>query len=155
MEEIIEKARKAHELYHRLVLVIAPSGSGKTSVLNKVCEDQGWPSLNVNLELSKRMLELTARQRSLHASVILGELARSPEKPVVLDNIELLFDRSLQLDPLRVLTELSRNQTVVASCNGEIGERGLTYAVPNHPEYRHYTPAEIDFLHVAINGKEP
>lgn len=153
-ESIVDKIEKAGEMYHRLVLVVAPSGSGKTAVLNEIDRAQKTQCTNVNLELSKRMLDLTAKQRALQAVTLLREAVGDAEATtVVLDNLEILFDLSLHLDPLRVLKELARQRTVVASWNGQIDDRGLIYGEPDHPEYRHYSPSEIDFLTVTIAGK--
>jgi hypothetical protein len=57
---------------------------------------------------------------------------------VLLDNIEILFDVHLKQDPLRLLQRLSRNKTVVAAWNGTIVDGHMTYAVPDHHEYRRY-----------------
>lgn len=154
-EAIFRHVVAAEDLYHRLVLVVAPSGQGKTGVVKQAAETRDWPSINVNLELSKRMLDLTARQRALQASIVLRDLVKGAGgDPVVLDNNEILFDRTLQLDPLRVLKDLSRTKTVVATWNGQIDDSGLTYAEPDHPEYQHYPMSEIDFLYVAKEGTE-
>jgi ribose 1,5-bisphosphokinase PhnN len=34
-EQLIEKISQAHELYHRLVLIVGPSGSEKTPLLQE------------------------------------------------------------------------------------------------------------------------
>ena len=82
---------------------------------------------------------MTEKQRALRAGTVLGEIVDATVgDPVILGNIELLFDCSLQQDPLRVLKDLSRDRTGVASWNGAISENGITYAVPGHPEYRRY-----------------
>ena len=39
---------------------------------------------------------------------------------------------------MRLLQGLSRNKTVVAAWNGSIVDGHMTYAVPDHPEYRRY-----------------
>ena len=58
---------------------------------------------------------------------------------LLLDNTEMLFDPGLQLDPLRLLQQLSRNRSVVASWAGGFDREQLTYAVRGHTEYRQYT----------------
>ena len=142
--QIIEKIKQASELYHRLVFVVAPSGSGKTSDLREVGQSLGSPVVNVNLELSRRMLDLTVKQRALHVSRLLEDILRDAENEVVLlDNIEILFDQSLKQDPLRLLQGLSRNRTVVATWNGEIKNQTLIYAGPEHPEYHRYPASEL------------
>jgi len=143
-KKIIEEIKQAPELYHRLVLVVAPSGSGKTLALREVQQSMGAPLVNVNLELARRMLDLTARQRALQVSSLLEGILREDESEVVLlDNIEILFEVSLKQDPLRLLQGLSRNRTIVATWNGEIKGNFLIYANPEHPEYHRYPGNEI------------
>lgn len=146
-KQIIGKIKQAPELYHRLVLVVAPSGSGKTSALKEVRQSLGAPLINVNLEISRRMLELTTRQRALQASRLLEDILRQNRSDVVLlDNIEILFEKSLEQDPLRLLQGLSRNRTIVATWNGEIGDNYLIYAAPDHPEYRRYSCQDLQVV---------
>ena len=154
-ESVLDQMDKTVEMYHRLVLVVAPSGSGKTAVLHSVAQAHGVPCKNVNLELSKRMLDLTTKQRAIHAAEVLREVVENADgDTAVLDNLEILFDRSLHLDPLRVLKELARQNTVVASWNGRIDDHGLTYGDPDHPEYRLYPTSELDFLHITTEGEQ-
>ena len=54
---------QAMHMYHRLVLVVAPLGAGKTAALREVAQQTGYTYINVNLELSRCMLGLTQRQR--------------------------------------------------------------------------------------------
>jgi len=45
--------------------VVAPGGKGKTHLLREVHRRTGAPLLNSSLELSRRLLDLTAQQRAL------------------------------------------------------------------------------------------
>lgn len=147
-DQIIRKVNQAAELYHRLILVIAPAGAGKTITLQKVRDQTGAPLINVNFELSRRMLDLTERQRVLQLQGILREILDDNDgELVLLDNIEILFDVDLKQDPLRLLQLLSRDRTLVAAWNGTVDGETLTYAEPAHPEYRRY-PIR-DFLPVS------
>lgn len=138
-DQIIHKLERAAELYHRLIVVVAPAGSGKTTALQAVKERTGAPMVNVNLELSRMLLDLTGRQRALQFPRLLNEIVtQSDSEVILLDNIEILFDISIKQDPLRLLQGLSRNKTVVAAWNGSISNGYLTYAIPEHPEYRKY-----------------
>jgi hypothetical protein len=90
------------------------------------------------------MLELTQRQRQLQVSRLLRDIVRTAhEQAVLLDNLEMLFDVSLKLDPLRCLQDVARERTVVAAWNGAITVGYLTYATPDHPEYRRYTLEDL------------
>jgi hypothetical protein len=112
-------------------------------MLKAVGRENGYPYLNVNLELSKRMLELTRSQRSRQVERLLKEvIASAPGDVVLLDNLEILFDPALEVEPLRLLQVSSRNRTVVASWNGAFKDGTLNYAEPGHPEFLQVKQAE-------------
>ena len=147
-DQILHKIGQAAELYHRLMLVVAPAGSGKTSALQAVRDFAGAPLVNVNLELSCRMLELTERQRTLQLPRLLAEIVNAwTSEVVLLDNIEILFDVSLKQDPIRLLQGLSRNKTVVATWNGYANGEYLFYATPDHQEYKRYPLQDLLVLY--------
>ncbi len=144
VDEIIEKIEGASELYHRLVVLVGPAGAGKTAALQDVHTRTSSPLVNVNLELSRRMLDLTERQRALQLSRLLSEiLDASSAEVVLLDNVEVLFDASLKQDPLRLLQGLSRNKTVVVAWSGCTEGENMVYATPDHPEYRRYPVRDL------------
>jgi RNase adaptor protein for sRNA GlmZ degradation len=133
LERAIEQAASQ---YYRLVVLAGVPASGKTAALQAVAEKFGYPLVNVNLELSKRLLELTRTQRSRQVERLLKEvIAAAPGDVVLLDNLEILFDTALEVEPLRLLQVSSRNRTIVASWNGSFRDGTLTYAEPGHPEF--------------------
>ena len=149
-DRVIRKIDQAAELYYRLILLVAPAGAGKTAALQDVHEHTDAPVVNVNLELSRRMLDLTERQRILQLPRLLSELVNASRGDVILlDNIEVLFDISLKQDPLRLLQGLSRNKTVVAAWNGFIDGEHMIYATPDHPEYRKYPLRDLLIVSVS------
>lgn len=150
LEKIKRSLQAAEGLYHRLVLLVGEAGSGKTGVLREVAEEFGSSVINVNLALSGELLELTAKQRALRLAGILDQIADQALSPVVLDNLEILFDKDLQQDPLRLLQGISRNRAVVASWNGSMNAGRLSYAEAGHPEYRSYDA--VDALIVGMDG---
>ena len=150
-ERIMTKLEHAAELYHRLVVLVAPAGAGKTAALQEVQRSTNAPLLNVNLEVSRIMLDLTERQRALQLPRLLSQIVNASTSDVLLlDNIELLFDVSFKQDPLRLLQGLARNKTLVVAWSGLIDAESLMYATPDHPEYRRY-PLQ-DILTVILEG---
>ena len=138
-DQILRKVKYAADLYYRLILVVGPSGAGKTAALQDVRDRTGAPLVNVNLDLSRRMLELTGRRRAAQLPNLLRDIVGNDgHDAILLDNIEVIFDVALKQDALRLLQGLSRNKTVVAAWNGAIVEDFLIHAVPDHPEYRRY-----------------
>jgi DNA polymerase III delta prime subunit len=146
----------SQDLYHRLVLLVGPAGSGKSRQLLELAETCATRVINLNLALSGELLELTQRQRVLRIPVILESLAKNATvadeagspRPVILDNLEILFDTSLRQDPMRLLQALSRNRPVVVAWNGALLGRSLTYAERGHAEYRSYDDPDARIIEV-------
>jgi hypothetical protein len=88
----------------------------------------GAPCVNVILELSRLMLDLTERHRTLQLSRLLSEVISAYSTDVVLlDNIEVLFDISLKQDLLWLLqgVEEQNNKSVLRQ-RAEKREPGLS-----------------------------
>lgn len=151
VEKVIESIGHAAGMYSRLVLVVGPSGIGKTQVLEEAGEKLGLRRINVGLELAKGLLEVEARMRPMRVGPVLEEVLEREGDIVLLDDLELLFDTTLMQDPLLLLEKLSRNRTVVATWSGILDNDSLVYATPEHAEYRRY-PVFGDVLVVSIGG---
>lgn len=144
LDQAIEQAASQ---YFRLVLLVGGTESGKTAALQAESRKFGCPIVNVNLELSKRMLELPRKQRSRQVERLLRDvIAVVPGDLVLLDNLEILFDVALEVEPLRLLQVSSRNRTLVASWNGTYRGGTLTYAEPGHPEFTQFKQIEAIVL---------
>lgn len=142
-EEIINLIGQTDELYYKLILVVAPSGWGKTAVLQEVSRRTGVRYINVNLELSRRLLGLTSKQRSRQIQRVLEDvISNDDEEAVLLDNFELLFDPTLDQNVLRCLQLLSRNRSIVGAWNGIVENGYLVYATPE--QTREYCRYPID-----------
>jgi DNA polymerase III delta prime subunit len=140
LEQAIEQASSQ---YFRLVILAGPPGSGKTATMQSVAQKIGCQVVNVNLELSKKMLELSRTQRSRQVARLMKEvIAAVSGNVVLLDNLEILFDTGLAVEPLRLLQVSSRNRTVVASWSGSYVAGTLTYAEPGHPEFVQFKQSE-------------
>jgi len=150
-QKIIKSLNAAETLYYRLVLLVGECGSGKTSIIQNVAQQNNAELININLHLSKALLEPTTKQRPLKIPEILAQIVNGTSGIVFLDNIEILFDVALKQDPLRLLQGLSRKRTVLTSWNGTFKNRKLMVAEPGHPEYRNYDAADI--LIVTMNGE--
>jgi len=148
-DTLVKAVPQAALRYHRLVVVAAPKGGGKTAVLKQARSLLNAAWVNLGLELSRRLLEMTERQRTLRLQRVLDDIL-SPyplEQVIILDNTEILFDRSLALHPLNLLQSLSRNRTLLAAWSGDIEDGWLTYASPGHPEYQRYPIQDLLYVH--------
>lgn len=139
VQAVAASLKEARSLYHRLVLLVGPSASGKTACLRQLAEREGLPMVNMGVELSRRLLPLTERQRVLQTPRLMEDLlATSGNDTVILDNPEVVFSPALQQDPLRLLAALSRNRSIAAAWPGRVAGNWIDYAEHGHPEYRRY-----------------
>jgi hypothetical protein len=124
----------------RLVLLVGPPGSGKTSRLAALSAKYGYPRVAVNAALSEGLKPVSKRRRPTHVRTIISELIPESEEDVVLiDNMELIFLPELKQDPLQLLGDLARNRTLCVAWPGRLDtEESLVYAELGHPEYRRY-----------------
>jgi hypothetical protein len=67
---ITEQAELAAKSFYRLVVVAGPPGSGKTRALKQLRTVKDWSLLNLNRDLSARLLDLTSKQRRLRTADI-------------------------------------------------------------------------------------
>lgn len=149
-DRILDRIPDAQGLYHRLVLTVGEAGTGKTGALIDLSNSNGWPRINVNLQLAERLLDLTQKQRAIRVAGLLDDIVRAASTDVVLlDNIEMLFAVELAQDPLRLLQGLARNRTVVVAWPGAFDGQALTYAEPNHREFKKYAAPQAVIVSAA------
>src|SRR4051812_3177141 len=95
--QLMDAIRATENEYHKLTIIVAPPGSGKTRVLNRIAFELGVPFISFGLLLSQRLLTETRRQRALKAQQIAIEVIDEHVKSgACLDNTEILFDTDLQ-----------------------------------------------------------
>src|SRR5690606_21214088 len=116
--------------------LVGRPGCGKSALLAELANRRGMKVMNVGAVLGGRLAAMPQRQRALQANVAMRELADEYASGdlVLLDNIELLFDRTLKLDPLDILKPFVLTRRVGAAWLGELGNGRLSYAEMGHPE---------------------
>jgi len=134
--EIKSLISRAELSCYKLIIVVGKSGSGKTTLLRRISEELHFPLINLGLELSRRLLSLTNKQRKLMAAEIIEEILDEQDVPILLiDNTEVVFDPNLKLNPSGLLKNISRNRLLIWSWNGEQDGDQLIYSYAGHPEY--------------------
>jgi hypothetical protein len=141
LDEIIDRAKRR---YYKLVIIVGPTGSGKTDIMLRMNAVKGYPYINVNRELSCKFLDIPVEERPFRVQKYIEDLLPLTKDIILLDNTELLFTPELQVDPLRLFQVISRAKILIVSWNGTYNKNALTYAEPNHPEYRTYTTQDVD-----------
>jgi len=70
------------------------------------------------------------------------------EKPILITDIDILFELSFQLDPLTIFKQLSRNSSLLVLWSGEYKNNTLSYASPEHAHYRTWADPGVEIIQV-------
>lgn len=147
IDYILKKVERLKDQFYRLLFIVGPSGNGLKNILYSLSKKIDIPLLNINLEVSRHLLELPEKQRPTKVVKIVENLMSGKNKNTfIFYNIELLFNAALKIDPLRLLQKISRNNTIIVGWNGEIRDKHLNYAVPAHPDYKKYNTKDLHVL---------
>ncbi len=134
----------------KLVLLVGASRSGKTKLLRELGPKLNIEPLNVGLELGRRLAATPINKRGFSAGELLREIAdkERTDDPLLLDNLEMLFEKSLQINPLDLVKRLAHSKRVVAVWPGELRGDRLIYADMSHPEHRDYSRDGVVVLEI-------
>lgn len=138
------------DLNSKLVLLVGARPSGKTKLLRELGAKINIEPLNVGLELGRRLAATPINKRGFSAGELLREIAdkERTDDPLLLDNLELLFEMGLQINPLDLVKRLAHSKRVVAVWPGELRGDRLIYADMSHPEHRDYSRDGVVVLEI-------
>ena len=127
------------DLQSKLILLVG--NSGKTRLLRSVARRLNSTVVNVGVELGRRLAAPAVMDRGFSTNELLRETTdKIPSNgPLLLDNIEILFEPSLKINPLNIIKLLAHSRLVVAAWPGEMRSDRLIYAGMGHPENRDYS----------------
>ena len=130
IEQLERVVAEIGDINSKLVLLVGASGTGKTKLLRELGGRLHIEPLNVGLELGRRLAATPNNKRGFSAGELLRDIAERErsDDPLLLDNLELLFEKSLQINPLDLVKRLAHSKRVVAVWPGELRADRLVYA---------------------------
>lgn len=146
-ETVINMLSHLRQKFYKLLMLVGPASSGKTQCLNEISKRINAPYINLGIELSKKLIELSAKQQVLRVSGLMKEIINNVQSETVLvDNIELFFNPELKTDPIRLLLNCARNKSLVVAFSGKKIDNNIIYAEPHHPEYNKYKIEDYEVI---------
>ena len=93
--------------------------------------------LNVSKELSASLMSVSASERSRFSQKwLINALTSFQTGPILCIYPDLLFDPSLEIDPLALFRQASRIIQLIVLWPGEYSANTLSYAIPEHHHFR-------------------
>jgi len=141
VEKLIGAIKNAQADRHKLVIVLGQFGSGKTVILKQAAEELKGQYLNLNLELSEKMLAIPASQyrdgTTVHALIDqLCDDASPHHEPLFVDNLEILFSPELgKINPIDTFKRISRERPVVIALPAHRQGSSAIYSTSGHEDY--------------------
>jgi hypothetical protein len=130
--------------FYRCCLLVGRDRARLAAASAAVQARYGWPGLAVGPGLAPALLPLPPGERPAAVAPWLRRaLAAHAPGPVVCTEIDLLFEPSLALDPLRLLREASRRVALVVAWPGSLTGATLAYAEPAHAHYRAWASPDL------------
>lgn len=131
---ITEAVAAAKSKRNKLIIVNA-----KKAAFQKAIAAIGLDSINLNLLLSEKLLEIPVSKRSRIVDSFIKDIIKSNNmNTLALSHYELLFLPELKQDPIRLFEDLSKERVILIVWEGRYENNSLYYAEPWHREYREY-----------------
>ena len=119
------------------LILTHPSIRVLTSAWEKVQQRFAYSTINIGASLSKELIHVGLGKRGSAAQGLLENMLRETESTTVLCvGIDLLFEPSLQIDPLMIFRRASRIKGIIVLWPGSYEESVLAYAETGHQHHR-------------------
>jgi len=129
---------------HTCFLLVHPEIRRLEDAATELLSVYDWPRLSVGRELSPVLLSERPQRRSRAVRQWMKTQLRAISPgPVLCTDIDLLFEPTLKLDPLRLMRDASRATRLVVTWPGSYLDNVLAYAVPGHSHYRTWRKPEV------------
>ena len=96
------------------------------------------PVLNIGLLLGAKMYNAESDGSCVNIAKELDAILGEEHHDITLANTDILFTYEYDLDVLKLLLQIGRNQRLYVQWPGEITEEKLTYSEPNRFDFKEY-----------------
>ncbi|MFV8386204.1 BREX-3 system P-loop-containing protein BrxF [Vibrio parahaemolyticus] len=144
--------RKAEYQSFKLVLVVIPQDSHRE--IQEELLNSSVRTINLSKELSRKLVSQSMKDRVKRLRMEVSDIAKECNESVWMSNLDVLFEPSLESDPMILLKKVAKSQVLVAIWPGEITETSLVYSKPGKQDYQYYLLKELNEIQVidACNG---
>jgi len=94
--------------------------------------------VNIGLMLSERMYKAKAEGSSVNISDELDAILGEEQSDITLENTDIIFSPEYELDVIKLLLQVGRNQRLYIQWPGEVAGEKLTYSEPGRFDFKEY-----------------
>ncbi len=139
VEDFLESAP-----YFPCLLLVHPEIKRLRAAADELGESYSWPQLSIGHELSGVLLMVEPERRPRKAvRWVEWKLGGLRPGPLLCVDVDLLFEPSLQVEPLTLFRSNSRATRLVVMWPGTYRNGVLAYAVPEHADYRTWNNPQV------------
>jgi hypothetical protein len=100
-------------------------------------QELGFACLNISKELSTSLVHVSYSECSHFTQKwVMATLTSFQSGPVLCTCPDLLFDPTLEIDPLTLFRQVARLVRIIVLWPGDYSANTLSYAIPEHHHYR-------------------
>ena len=124
----------------KLLILIGGPGSGKSKLIRELTFQDGWKICEARELFDDEFLEIPRADRPEKAmSLISTAIHRLNARVVMIDNVEFLFATMLNLNPVQMLKDLSKECPIIVSWRGSLEGNTLYFEHNGDPKYAKFT----------------
>ena len=121
--EVLKRWKYIAQEDEKLLILIGGPGSGKSRIIRDLTYQEGWKVCEARELFDDEFLEIPRADRPENARV------------VMIDNVGFLFAPILNLNPVAMLKELSRECPIIVSWRGKLEGNTLYFEHNGDPKY--------------------
>ncbi|MCQ8890914.1 BREX-3 system P-loop-containing protein BrxF [Pseudoalteromonas carrageenovora] len=103
---------------------------------------------NLSKLLSEKLVVLSLKDREQYLHSLVSDLVKKAKDICYFSRINLLFEESLQADPLKLLQHAAKKKPIIVVWPGSLDSMSLSYAKPGLPDYKSYKLNEFQDVQV-------
>lgn len=141
-QDVLKKWQDIEGDDERILFIVGGPGSGKSRVIRELAEQDSWKYIEAKDLIDEAFIEINREERPAHAKeVICNSLKAYNAKVVLIDSIDVLFVPILNIDPIALLRDISKEYPIVVGWKGTFDGEKLHLEHNNNPEYFSYKVA--------------
>lgn len=118
--------------------VIEQARQGMFVLAPKVTVPVIAPVVNIGLMLGERMYKAKADESPVNIANELDAILGEEKRDITLANTDILFSPEYELDVIKLLLQVGRNQRLYMQWPGDINGEKLTYSEPGRFDFKEY-----------------